>query len=176
MELLLGGTAQRRRGEVQQDRPDSSSTCLSRGCSGPMMSRASSGRRDTPVIRDRNTRNLGCDKRSVLRPAAASSTSCRHDAARAQIRACKRSRDELLDMKRHGCWWRSTVLAQRQLSIRVIAGRGGEQVKLADLTGFKQSPSADLMSKPSPARRGRRSPREAWIPVSPSSQCGPNVF
>lgn len=90
MELLLGGTAQRRRGEVQQDRPDSSSTCLSRGCSGPMMSRASSGRRDTPVIRDRNTRNLGCDKRSVLRPAAASSTSCRHDAARAQIQGMQR--------------------------------------------------------------------------------------
>lgn len=176
MELLLGGTAQRCRIEVQQARSDSSSTCLFWVAGRPIMSRARSRtRRYSGGQRQKHANlrydnvwfcvRLQCHRRRVATV---------HLGLRS--RPCKRSQDQLHEMKGHCRRWRSTVLAQRQLSIRVIVERGGRASQVGRLDLFQRTYSCRTHGQPSSARRGRRSLRGAWIPASPPSQCGPNVF
>lgn len=124
MGLLLGGAAQRCRGEVQQARSDSSSISLSRGPAGQLCPGQDLGRADTPMARDRNTRNLGCDN---VRLCVRLHRRQRRVATMQQglrSRACKRPRDQLLRIRPLLLVAADCACAE-QLSTRVTAGRGG---------------------------------------------------
>lgn len=124
--------------EVRCSKPDQTAAqfvCPGRG--RPMKSQVR-GRGDTPVARDRNTRNLGCDSIRFCIRLQQSSTSCRHDAARAQIQGLQTASRLATRHEGYCHRWRLILLAaDGQHSPG--CGRGGRanQVKVVDLTGFK---------------------------------------